>query len=389
MKITKNVTIRLVFLFAMSVLFFSTLAGAQEKTGTQNKTAVQDKITLEDIFKVWRERQRKVRTLRIKWDESLLIPKNELGLDHPAKSQKDLIFKNAVEYVISGDYARYSRDGTRWDYMQNMSLKERVVYTFNNHINYSFVETNRNEDSRHGTKDPPAIRETNLVSYPNLAILRYYRIDAPKFGILERGQWTLGPEKIIAGRKCVLVQNRFNHGKAKIPYREYFFVDTERNMVPVEFGHILRETTSLRFRVKYKSDASGDWQPVSWLCDDYQLSGGVKKLKSSRHVVVTLLELNSDISEDEFAIKFPPKTIIRDLVTKKGEENYCFVNADGSTRPISKSELAVGTFDEVRKNIAAETARDSQFWWYTVSAVVALLCILFWAIFRYKKRHLF
>jgi len=386
MKITKNVTIRLVFLFAMSVLFFSTLAGAQDKTGAQNKTAVQDKITLEDIFKVWRDREKKIRTLRVKWTATITIPKKQMKLNTSGNIHNYLTHDTYIQFIISGNSVRYEKAGMEWDPIQKKSLNVSSIETINGLNRFSYSETEGKLDTRVGTKQPANLIATNIIASTNLPILMMYRIANPIFGVLDRGIWTLGPKKIIEGRKCVLVENRWNHGKAKLPYREYFFVDTERDMIPVEFGFIFREDVTLKFRVQYQKAASGDWQPANWHRDKYYSTGNKKRLKSSLDIVVTYLETNRQIPDDEFVIDFPSNTIVMDNTVKDGEENYHFVKADGSIRPITEAELStVTSLAEIRSRLATESDRNPLFWWLTSLGVVIVLCVVLCLIYRYKQ----
>ena len=351
--------------------FFTPKIGAQ-----QNET---NDITLSAVERAWRDRQDRIKTVQVEWDESRFFAQGSypnLGNEKDKNPPQDVTVDVKGLLFKLDEQSRIFTETEAWNPSSSDSTsRDRYRSSFNGEISADCMDPGTLSYSLGTIFDSPRYKEVRssvirplLLAYRPLAEGTLH-IDLESFEIL--------PDKVRVGEVDCVVLQQLDDGRGRV--RESYLLDPERDFLLIRFFETVNEEPRFQTDIDYKEDPEHGWVPYRWKSIFMKGQG---RVVSSQVATVTQFALNTPISEEEFEIRFPPNTWVRD---SRADKQY-IIRPDGTKRPITKSELLgpVLTFEQLVSSEPDEgmrsTAQRSR--WLIFANVLLIAALLFFVYFR-------
>lgn len=342
--------------------------------------------TIEQILRVWRARQEKVRSAHFEYDIERTIYKGFLDAAIPNQPHgsaepnppQDYVVNGTGGVAISGQKLRNWCELPSWDPTTKSLYPSKYLDTFNGVKSKNlFTPADGQVSYSMGT-----IRGTtasqSAVSFPIAALLHTFRGDHPEF-FSQLGKYTVTRQSIVATRPCVeLVKKQRTRDE-----RDVFYLDLERGFVVVRKATLVGGEPTWQLDVKYRPDNVIEWVPSSW---EYMIRFGKRDtpFESARYTVTRYI-LNPQLDASEFDIEFAPGTRVVDYVGTKGESVQYVVKDDRAKGPEIPTS-ANPTYDELVKAPSPSRVSRSRVAFLTLSGGTFVLAISGWLLLRRRRK---
>lgn len=349
--------------------------------------AQQAKPTIEQILRVWKERQDKVSTARFeleceetlhKGSTSLLTADRRKKIGLPPETEpnppRDYLVKGTSGLSLDGPKLRYSYEQPQWDPIGKQLYQQSYLDVFDGKL-YKFLEKPSS-----GQVDHPeaAIRKVerseSALKYPMLPLIYAVRGNHSQF-FQKLGNFQVsGQSANIDGRSCVeLIQSSGHRNK-----REVFYLDQERNYVVVRQLILSGDMPMWQLNINYRPDSEIGWIPQSW---EYVIRIGKGDIINSGRYKVAHYNINPPLDANEFDISFPPGTCVHD--ESSGHYVKYVIREDGDRGRAVPANLNP-TYESLQKAGARINRRVMPRIW--ASIFVLALGGLIWLWSRRRKR---
>ena len=295
---------------------------------------------MDEIAEVWKVRQKRLRTARIEWEETRLIPKHS---QPPAESllwegkvtkkefakldplpPADITLKMKHTALLDGGMLTLTHEGDRWDLSAGKVKKAASLSTFDG------------KDSKLLLTGDPEMpmgviwnEDRNANPLAQALVLHFQpcgsRVDGDD---LKNYRLVAGNEReTIDGRECIVVE-RMPPGP---PYEDDIrtsWLDPKRNFVPVRTRYGWK---GRNVYISYRKDPMYGWIPSGW-CWTYPEG---KKFFERITAKVTRCEINVDIPKSEFQLEFPVGTYVME---HRGDDHFRWIVwPNGEKRAVPKN----------------------------------------------------
>jgi hypothetical protein len=287
-----------------------------------SSTAAQDKgPTIEQIVKVWEDRQSKVERARFEFSCTRTHHKGSTDFLAAAAGGTVTEVPNPPrDYHVVGK-GSLSMDGEKLRHVLDMEQWEpetRSLYAQHRVGTFDGKTAKLLHDPCSGTKSyaiagiQPAKKSDSGFELAHLPLTALVRGDPAEF-LRNLAGYQLSPGTIQVGtRPCIeLVKTSRTTNR-----REVLYLDSQRDYALVRRMTIQGDRPTWQLDVRNAEDAKVGWVPKSW---DYVIrSPDAKLVLESGGISVTSYELNGKMPDDEFDIKkLPPGTVVRDMTSGK------------------------------------------------------------------------
>ena len=265
--------------------------------------------TMDEIAKVWKARQKRLRSARIEWEVTTFIPKHSwppaLSLLEEGKVTNEefekldplppdnLLLKMKRTALLDGNMHARTRDGTIWDPDQGKPKRVVCRTTFDG------------KDTKSLFSDDPELpvgfinMKTPKFDQPPMPLNFYFRPCGPRGDgdDLKNYRLVAGNEReTIDGRECIVVE-RMPPGPPYEGEIRTFWLDPQRDFIPVR----TRGWNGRNVNISYRKDAAHGWVPSGW---HWTYPEG-KKFFERVTAKITRCEINVEIPKSKFEQEFP------------------------------------------------------------------------------------
>lgn len=346
-------------------------------------------VTRTQLVDAWRERQRRIRSLKITWRQKDTLQKGFWG--DPAidpditkpNPPKDINVDSSYSVALDEGCVRYELDTQVWSSEDQGLVPDKYVSTFDGET------AARHFPSRRGFPTATINLEKSGGDYANVnmrALLLFCRPISPEsLGRTPLADFAIQPSKsVIAGRSCLVFEPR-SASKSPGGGAVSLYVDPAREFITLRCVCSGTKTTGERFigyqiDVWYQHDARHGWVPAGW-----KLIYGVGAQQSGT-AKVTDYSVNPKIAPAHFTLTdLPPGTWVTDRRTGK----HWVVRQEQPNRPILEAELGVVAYERLLDTEPGEAwgvSSDEWGWFAKLNFVVWLLlgCFLV-SVFVYRR----
>jgi hypothetical protein len=359
-------------------------------------------VSIQDIVNAWKLREEGVHSLAFEYQQSLFIPKGERSFSvvvggTPVTFRQvrcppqDVTWEYTCGLKIDGKNVRYEYRGPRaiehlGEYVQSGYLTVtdgRVCTTF-------FDKAADGRSHPTGYIDDPRRELLSGAVYRQLylrPILLCYRPYAmPNPDDFDLSQFLANPEPVVLRQhNCVVLSG------VSGDYRTLFWVDVEKESVPVRWQSIVQGALRIQVDMEYSRDALRGWAPSDWTFSVYaQPEAGqrIGKLKEQGSARVTKYELNTEVAPSEFRFEFPLGTYVVD-----NRKDECYIlRENGTKRLVTQREVNAGySYEEL---VATETGRAGgvvesrpRRWPLPVLSAALVLCVVVFVLRRQIRKR--
>jgi hypothetical protein len=277
------------------------------------------KPSIADIERVWKARQDKVASALFELETEKTIPKGSVsvvanpereaaGLPAlPDNPPRDYIVKGTRHFSLSGGKTRDSYEDESWDPIGNRLYPKRYVEVFNGQRFKSLDEPSSGQENYPAGIVKKAPQSGSALKFPLLPIIFTVRGSHPDF-FRDLGKFQVAAHNVpVAGRPCLELVRVAERGDG----REVLYLDQERDYVVVKFMIVEGDHPKWQLDATYSPDQAVGWVPKSW---EYVIRTGGKDrhILSSQRRSVVRYEINPNLDDEEFDIRFPPGTKVDD-----------------------------------------------------------------------------
>jgi len=138
--------------------------------------------------------------------------------------------------------------------------------------------------------------------------------------------------------------------------------------------------------VDYVMHEDFGWVPQAWTV--FTLDEDGRRIDCQEHELESV-RINADVSEADFSIDFPPRTLVTDR--RDGSPSSFFVEDDGTHRPISEDEK-LALYSSAMKDVfptLSDHGRDpmgTERVWYIIGGILLLIAIVAIPIVMKRRR---
>ncbi len=337
-------------------------SSAAKPAGEASNTESEPVATIEQISAAWKTRQERVRSARIEWKETELIPKgmkpapvsSAAGKGRsPAATREpmpptDLSLERSRTVLLNGRMLRMNREGPYWHSGRAEVDQDAYVSTYDGEVAKSFFDE-KSIGELIGFIEVQA-RNQDFDNRNLLPMALAFRPCDPDMGGRDLAGSTVSPGmETIAGRPCVVITGN----PARSSY-ESLWLDPHRDFVVLriqdESGNGGRIDT---FDISYQKDPSHGWVPSEW---KWTATGGISgRLFGRAAAKVTRYAVNTDIPKSAFQFEFPVGTYVSDL-REANAERY-IVRQGGKKRIITDAEIRRGAGANYKELLSTESGQ--------------------------------
>jgi hypothetical protein len=286
-------------------------------------------VTPEGVFKVWRERQEGLRTVRVEWTEEIVTGeytkaaiaskaerarsktmtesdpggRPETSAPSPRVDQADDRDTLQSTMTIAGDDFRYERTGYVWQPMSNAKERRNYVALGTAASSLSFSQGSRPMGVIFKNK---TFRDAN--NYHLLPLIVNFRPLDSRLGLFNAGHWNVRKDTAVVNDvPCVVLET--NEGAV-----------THRCWLTQDGYYLQRYTNSFEGKLQLAVNCrhktvSGRRVVGSWTMTLHAPNTG--DLRESTTATVVDVRLNLDLPPDAFKFEFPAGTDVRDRRDEK------------------------------------------------------------------------
>lgn len=359
----------------------------QSLAGSTLVAVGQSRLTAQQILRVWKQRQDRVKTLKFQWVQT----ERQTGLvmgdpSHP----EGVAHEVAMEVSIDGGMVRHSARGPKFSPDHNAFFPTWSLNVYDGDINKQFYGYADANDARlyplgfvteksigNLQSGTPSLRPI-VMNYRNLhpAFMKMHGwIDDPADYVLS------SKTGFVDGHECVVLERS---NRSKRPPSSYW-VDPARDCIVLRrvFGESSKP--SMQLDVTYARDPAYGWVPSAWKFVAMDAPTG--KLLFETVAKVLRYEFNEPIPRSEFRFDFPVGTRVND---QNARQSY-IVREGGEKRVITRGELrARAKYEEIVATPSGQALSQrrerSRAVWYWAFAIVALGLLLI-SLRRWRKRQ--
>ncbi len=284
--------------------------------------AAQEVKTLEDVLRVWREREQATRSLEFDIASDFLTG---IGPSKPTKEKERRVL------VIDGSKMRHQRIATVWNDAVDAGVPEVTTSVFDGSMKKSLYHPDRSDHLVFPLGWIYKSKEHSDINSIYLSpILKHYRPLA--LGIIKiDGLRLASTDETVDGIPCVLIEEALPESARIAKY----WVAPGQDMAIVRFTRQFRGKDELHLEASFKKNPVHGWMPHRWIAARY---GTGRKVIDSTTEVVTTSAINTKVSAELFDLTFPPGTVVYNGVIK---QNF-IAQDDGTLRPVDSNEITPG-----------------------------------------------
>lgn len=349
----------------------------------------EEPVTAEQIFRVWQNRQDKIKTATFEWTNQRTTAAGTMNFpgQGPAalKPLPETDVTNVIKCIVRFDDKRmyYSTEGPLWVPAEGRFIPRLYVSSFDGNQAKAFY--GRSAEKHHPlgfvSEDQENQDASGLKVYP---ILMAYRPLNPDLGAFKVSEWHVRDTNAIAdGQACIVLE------KASDRRKEAIWVDPKR-----EFSVVRQEThvggkPADQLTVSYAQDPVWHWVPKTWNVTVIDPRTG--KVVRAAVARVTKYDFNRDYSPQDFDFEFPVGTYLtdyRDHSTDYRDHSEYIVLANGGRRLITAAEKVRGaTYDDFLRTESGQAGLSRTRSWLrpVILSVLVALAVLFIGALCYRK----
>lgn len=328
---------------ATLVTMVGTLASVFLSTG---RVGAQE-ITVDDVVRMWSERQSMAETAEFRWRETVARPVNQLGLrgvrlPHPDGTNEvdgQRVPLNQALTVEEHEVILRLGDGLniRAESIPVANLDESVdslthpglsVSAFNGKRNVYYTAAVGPNDHHRGIEFDADIYD-EIVNFHLRAVLLCYRpllVARSSFshvgGSIVQNQTTLrivNRDAVLNGHRCLILESAPNGATTN-----RYWVDVARNGLILRHVEVAAGRTTLDLTVSYADSEQHGWVPTAWHAN---FRDGNSKVDAR----VVDFAINEPIAADDFQVVYPTGTVIFD----RDQGKQWRILADGTREPVT------------------------------------------------------
>lgn len=296
-------------------------------------------MTLENIAKVWQEREARFRTVRCEWVESIVATPNALTRNNipSTDNSESLLPERGIDilWLGAGPSMRHEfrpPSGSESDQGSFTVRKGSYTSTYNGVRNKQYT-TSTGADSWPSGIVWGDTKYDDISNYHFRALLLTYRPMHPVVPNLDLSRFrVVATDAQVAGRACLVVES--------IPasaggMTNTYWIDTARDCHILQHVEKFRGQPTAQLTISYKEDVKHGWVPDTW--DALFLTNSSRPSMSTQARVLKC-EFNEALSPTVFDLEFPVGTLVfdRDLNQRS------LIREDGTLRLITPEESAKG-----------------------------------------------
>lgn len=339
----------------------------------------QKRVSITDIAESWTARQKETDTARFLLSETLLIAKGTMPPLRPRRSApppppaEDVSLRTEHLLVLAGKKVRYNQSGDQFDRTEGKVVTRIRNSAFDGTLTKAFLP--------HGLGDFPRGMVIPSTSHTDSLLV----VLSPLFINYRGGSQELLPFNLsqmqaseevaqIRGRPCIILKGKKD---ANVPGVHTLWLDSVRPFALMRYNTTADGRVSLQVDLDYETDPKGRATPTGWKYVYYQSDGSFRQ---SSEIKIKELGLNVALSPQEFAVEFPPGTIVTDMREANEKANY-LVRPDGERRIINSGEKKT-SYQQIANSDSGDTLKSKTGGFigkikYLLAFAVILIILLF------------
>jgi hypothetical protein len=278
--------------------------------------------------------------------------------------------------VLKGAKRLQSRNAPQWDPRVRELYEQESVVAFDGQLDQNLMQP-ETAKAGHGSGRLTLadLGETEQWLQGNMApLIAAFRGNHPRyFQSLRKYSVSADPVNINGVLCWELVYVREEQSE-----RTAIDVDPARDFVVVRKTAFIKDAPRWRFDVEYSTDALVGWVPHTW---QYSLRVGNELFPwQTGRMTVVQYQLNPEIDDSEFTIRFPPGTRVHDYT---GREAAQYVAREDGSKGRSIPDAARPTYAQLTRAAAAPARSKVAM---IGSAIVLGIGLLYLALRTYRLR---
>lgn len=297
-------TIRILSCLAFAIIPFLTDIGFAEDAKAE---PAEPQPTMEDIFKVWKAREAKIRSIDFEWlEHRTATPESYVGEDGmiPPIDPEQLVSEFKASFSLEDNKNRYAAlDQHAWHLDNQVFGLQDYTASFDGVVSKSLVFDKMGQ-SKHAVIHPPDEHMATKLLFVK-PIWWAYRANTDHDSWARRNMTVEAGRYEVRGVKCLLLKSL----SVKV------WVDPARDFVIVRYANMNVQTNEIRnhLDIWYKAD-EGVQVPTRW---KYIERNGENKLLSVTDVLVTSFSINKPFKDGHFSLTFPEGTLVTDVSKRR------------------------------------------------------------------------
>ena len=266
-------------------------------------TAAEKESPIESVLRVWRERERTVRTLRFELTDEHLVGKGTGAIEGPLEPAAEVTVKRRTNLTIDGDRMRLERLGEDW--IAGRGIRPLTyISLFDGKLNKEFYQ----HESAIGFLAARGKHSEGGNTYLS-PIIRHFRPFSSAFRPLAIDRLkVVATDAEIDKMRCILLEDRLPDGVRVASY----WVSPEQGMSVVRYQTTFKDHIEWRLDASYKNDPKHGWVPDKWQATH----GTPERRLSAGKLIVEKFSINERVPPQTFEFEFPPGTQVNDKITR-------------------------------------------------------------------------
>jgi len=309
--------------------------------------------TLKTIEKCWKDRQERIRSVRIDWIEQHTVPKGqvtdsvgrlpggvkrleEMGIAPGSTIPPEVVtFSTTATFSFDGEKVRLDYDDKQWSGKKNAYVTQPETTVFDGKERKRYL--------RQGTSYTPWPFGSRQVSHPFRSslvlgplVMTFCPIHKEMRLFDVHALTPTGRQMVVGSRPCLELQRRKTNSEISI------WVDPARDFAVTRVLSMLNERIMYKIDIKYEKHSSGEWIPISWERVSFRNNG---KLERSTRAKLSAVKINEPADPGYYDLVFPVGTPVRDETDPEHLRRYIVREGD-KKRIISPSESGL-TYEQL------------------------------------------
>jgi hypothetical protein len=271
--------------------------------------SAEERAPLEEVLKVWREREEATRSFRFVISEDYVIGHGTAGPvegPEPSGPPEDAKAKRRTTLTVDGDLMRIERLGQSWIASALALTPSTYISTFDGTLNKSFYQDVNargfvSRRDKHGDAG-------NVYLSP---VLRHFRPLSPVFGVFKLDRLkVVSTDAVLNDTRCIVLEEPQPDG---LRVRKYW-VAPEQAMAIIRYEGTFKGHPEVQADVTFKHDDKHGWVPHRWHAARFAEH---ERILSSGESVVADFDLNPKVPAQSFELDFPPGTTVSDATARR------------------------------------------------------------------------